>query len=241
MSQNIRVLACSDLHGHLAAFKKALEETDYDPSRDQLVLLGDYIDRGPNSVETLDYVQQLTAGGAVALAGNHEYMLIHYLAGKLSEARYFANGGDRTIKDYFELGLDIDDVMGRHVEFIGQMPCILELDNYIFVHAGIDPTRPISDQGHEEFLWIRKDFIHQPTGLDKIVVFGHTPVQSFTDDPNVWFGGDKIDIDTLAFGGYEVSVLELPSGNVTAVNVKNRGVRRYNIMPREDEAANRRL
>lgn len=67
-----RRLVISDIHGYGEALQRLLGEANYQSEKDQLVLLGDYIHKGPHSFQTLDIVQQLHHQGAIVLRGNHE-------------------------------------------------------------------------------------------------------------------------------------------------------------------------
>lgn len=67
-----RTFLISDIHGELYLFKELLEQVKYDDAKDQLILLGDYIDRGPTSKEVLDFIMTLKENGAKVLMGNHE-------------------------------------------------------------------------------------------------------------------------------------------------------------------------
>src|SRR5690606_27896179 len=62
-----RILVCSDIHGEFEKLQNVLEEAEYDPIKDQLILLGDYIDRGPKSKEVVEYVMELVGEGSIAL------------------------------------------------------------------------------------------------------------------------------------------------------------------------------
>jgi serine/threonine protein phosphatase 1 len=71
-----RILVISDIHGMHEEFDKLINGINYDPDNDQLILLGDYIDRGPEPTKCLERVIQLTQVGAIALLGNHESMCL---------------------------------------------------------------------------------------------------------------------------------------------------------------------
>lgn len=199
---------------------RLLNITNYDVSTDQLVLLGDYIDRGPDPVGTMNLVENLVAEGAVALAGNHEYMLISYLCQKISIHDYFFNGGATTLKSYDALGEKREEILQRHLRFIGTMPLILETQNYIFTHAGINPSKSLENQTNDDVLWIREKFLYHPTNLDKTVIFGHTPTFTLGTD-KIWINKNKIGIDTGAGQNRVLSILELPQGNVYSIDVKS--------------------
>lgn len=74
---NERILAISDVHGHYEELMMLLEKADYNPNRDKLILLGDYIDRGEKSYEVIQMLKKLQRKGSIILRGNHEEILIN--------------------------------------------------------------------------------------------------------------------------------------------------------------------
>ena len=98
-----RTLVISDIHGELTLFEELLQTAGYNPDKDQLILLGDYIDRGPDSKRVLEKVMELKHEGAVVLKGNHEDMMVR--AFKTDDERTWKNwinrnGGTETLKSY---------------------------------------------------------------------------------------------------------------------------------------------
>ena len=98
-----RTLVISDIHGEIELFERLLADVNYDSSHDQLILLGDYVDRGPNSKKVLDKVIELKSDGALVLKGNHEDMMIKALT--TDEERSWKNwvnrnGGRTTLESY---------------------------------------------------------------------------------------------------------------------------------------------
>ena len=73
----MRTLVLSDPHGCYELLVKALKKASYNPAQDQLIMLGDYIDRGPDSKKVVELVMDLVAGGAIALMANHEELLLN--------------------------------------------------------------------------------------------------------------------------------------------------------------------
>lgn len=98
-----RTLLTSDIHGELYLFKELLEQVKYDDSKDQLILLGDYIDRGPASKEVLDFIMKLKEHGAKVLMGNHEQIMLDVFE---KENKYewdfwlYTAGGLATMRSY---------------------------------------------------------------------------------------------------------------------------------------------
>ncbi|MEI5907062.1 metallophosphoesterase family protein [Bacillus spongiae] len=224
-----RMLAISDIHGDLEKFEKLLKLVDYNKEQDQLLLLGDYVDRGPQSRAVLDKVIELKADGAIALLGNHEKMMIEaFQTDPMSLKRWFYNGGIKTLQNYgysiekddakywytteeFPDPIEMNDDIQKHIEFLKELPYFYETDEHIFVHAGVHPETPLHSTDPYTLVWIREEFHNGYTG-DKTVIFGHTPVNYLHESPNVYFGKNKIiGIDGgCAYGG-RLNCLEVPS------------------------------
>lgn len=140
--------AIGDVHGKAGMLDELLQHWD---DRSQLVFLGDLIDRGEDSRAVLERVKDLVdQEGAVCLSGNHEYMFLTWLDNpEKSYDHYRRNGGDTTINSLLgqPLNAPVDGVADAErvkteaanlVDFIRQMPFLLETERYIFVHAGLD-------------------------------------------------------------------------------------------------------
>jgi serine/threonine protein phosphatase 1 len=204
-----RMLAISDIHGDIEKFEQLLKQVEYNKEQDQLLLLGDYVDRGPQSKAVLDKVIKLKADGAIALIGNHDKMMIDAFQGDpLALKRWYYNGGIKTLQNY---GYDIEkddakywyttdempelipmnEEIRGHIEFLKELPYYYETDTHIFVHAGVHPETPISSTESHTLVWIRDEF-HKGYAGEKTVVFGHTPVKYLHKSPEVYFGENKI-------------------------------------------------
>lgn len=237
-----RTLVISDIHGELDMLTELLEKAAYHPKRDRLFLLGDYIDRGPDSKATLDKVIELVEGGAVALKGNHEDMMVKSLIdGNERTWRNWTgrNGGDATLQSYgFQresfLFFDEDEFqkphlhsesLNRHLEFIQSLPYYIEELHTIFIHAGVKPGVPLEETDPYELLWIRDEFHTNYRGT-KTVIFGHTPTKGLHGDENntnIYFGKNSIiGIDGGAVFGGQLNCLILPHKRQVAVQAKNK-------------------
>lgn len=226
-----RTLVISDIHGEWEMFEKLLAVVHYNPHHDQLILLGDYIDRGPNPKKVLDKVIELQAQGALVLKGNHEDMMIKALTTDDEYAwKHWAhhNGGSNTLQSYgfseseFIVPEDVEFVkpvlhsktLARHLEFIQSLDPIIEYDNSIFVHAGVHPIIPIAETDPYVLMWIREEFYDYYAG-DKTVIFGHTPTTILHKNNNnhaIYFGKNRIiGIDGAAVYGGQLNCLELPA------------------------------
>ena len=204
------IYAIGDIHGNLDLLQRLLEKIQTDPARDQLVFMGDYIDRGPNPKGVVDYVLGFkrleNPQQVICLKGNHEAMFLNFLQGRDLELFLF-NGGLRTLRDYW--GEDWDQreqlvLPPEHRKFFEELRLYYETPDYLFVHGGFKPGVPPADQDEEDLLWIRGDFIASMEDFGKKVIFGHTPFKQPLVMPN------KIGIDTGAGYGNRLTCLKLP-------------------------------
>jgi serine/threonine protein phosphatase 1 len=204
------IYAIGDIHGHLDSLERLMEKIKPDLEKDQLVFMGDYIDRGPHSKGVVDYVLRLrnTAPpqNVVCLKGNHEAMFLNFLQGEDMELFLF-NGGLSTIKDYWgRHWKDLEKLVlpPDHDKFFRELKLYYETPDYIFVHGGLKPGVPLKEQDEEDLLWIRGEFITAMDDFGRKVIFGHTPFRQPLVLPN------KIGIDTGAVYGNVLTCLKLP-------------------------------
>jgi serine/threonine protein phosphatase 1 len=226
-----RTLVISDIHGEIKLFERLLADVNYNSSQDQLILLGDYVDRGPNSRKVLEKVIELKSDGAFVLKGNHEDMMIKALT---TDEEYSwknwinRNGGRKTLESYglnesefvvqddeqFIKPMLHDETLDRHLNFIQKLDHFIELEEYIFVHAGVHPNQTIGETEQYTLMWIREEF-HKAYAGEKTVIFGHTPTIHLHNNHSVYFGENNIiGIDGGAVFGGQLNCLELPSKEV---------------------------
>jgi len=213
-----RTLVISDIHGELDLFDKLLEKINYNNERDQLILLGDYIDRGANSKGVIERIIELKENGAIVLKGNHDDLLVKSFNNQSGALEHWERaGGLTTLKSYDSdiesMNIPDDINFNKHAIFLENLDYYYELEEYIFVHAGIQPDLKLSDNNPDIFLWIRELFYEMYYG-DKTVVFGHTPVSVIRGNKNhdIYFGENNvIGIDGAAAYGGQLNCLELPN------------------------------
>ncbi|WP_433743671.1 metallophosphoesterase [Paenibacillus amylolyticus] len=184
-----RLLAVSDIHGHGDLLKKLLIASDYHPEKDRLVLLGDYVNKGPDSWGTLELIRDLTQQGAIALQGNNE--------------RKWMNSMPSVPTGLFDQG-------EHYREFLYRLPLYFRSDPYLFVHAGLRPGVPLNQQTPQDLTEIRDLFWESPAHPNYTIVFGHTSTFRFHVPPwELWMGEGKLGIDTGAGHGYYLSLVDL--------------------------------
>lgn len=215
-----RVYAFGDIHGchrELELMLDTLTAKHGANSEDLFVFIGDYIDRGPNSKGVIDTLLQWSRAHpkTVFVRGNHEDMLLDFLGmGGNGGEVYLGNGGSEFFKSY---GIDphgpltevAKSLPTEHLRFLTSLELGVCVGEFLFVHAGIDPTVALEGQRSQDLMWIRSEFIPREHNLGKTVVFGHTPFADvFVHMPY------KIGIDTGLVYGNIFSVAELVEGNV---------------------------
>ena len=210
-----KTFVVGDIHGCLDPLKRLLHEIPWRSGRDRLIFVGDCIDRGPHSRAVVDLILDLirTDPQVTCLLGNHEAMLLDYLAGR-NQDLYLANRGMTTLRDYLA-GKPAGEgalLPPDHMSFYRSLKPFIELEAYYVVHAGFRPGIEIKHQSVEDMIWIREPFISSEYDFGKKVIFGHTPF------PRPLIMENKIGIDTGAVYGRRLTCIELPEERFYSVS-----------------------
>lgn len=195
-----RKFAIGDIHGCYDKLMSLMDKIS--PTIDDtIIFLGDYIDRGPQTRDVIDYLIKLNeVTNCIFLTGNHEQMLLDYINDQ-NDDMFLYTGGYATLESYGNLNQLKEHT---HMCFLNSLEWYNTDDQYIYVHAGLVPNVALHEQDHHDLIWIRANFILYPTKLTKKVIYGHTPNRS----PQVAI--DKIGIDTGAFMGGKLTAIQLP-------------------------------
>jgi serine/threonine protein phosphatase 1 len=207
------VYAIGDIHGCLRALLTLLRELR--PSTDDtVVLLGDYVNRGPDSrgvIERILYLRNET--NLIALRGNHDAAMID--ARRDEEARRYWRriGGDSTLASY--PGGTLEDVPPDHWSFlIDGCRDWHETETHIYVHATLDPRLDPEEQSTESLYWARVDQGTKPHKSGKTVICGHTSQRSGRPLDL----GHTVCIDTGCVYGLWLTGVDVASGRVWQTN-----------------------
>ena len=215
-----------DIHGRADLFEKMIERIRADSAaigeRPLIVLLGDYVDRGPSSRQVLERILRLqreTWCDIEALMGNHEEATLQFLREPGYGVSWVEYGGAATLGSYgvavpamrtdpeaWEQVREelVAAIPPAHVDLLRRMRLTYRDGDYFFVHAGVRPDVPLEAQGAEDFLWIRGAFLQAKRACDYVVVHGHTPAEAPANDR--W----RVGLDTGAYA----------TGTLTAMRFK---------------------
>lgn len=217
MNQNLFVIG--DVHGCLPKLEELLKH--WNPDNQQLVLLGDLIDKGEDSLGVILKAMKLKEDfGAVIIGGNHEKMFVDFLRDPNNKPQhYYSSGGRETIRSLYS-GQDyaskylpetvaklIEDNFKEEVKFVRSLPDYWEAGDYLFVHAGVDFSKNNwRDTTRTQFRWIRDPFHKGLNQTGKTIVFGHTPtyiLHKDRDNCGIWISScqTKIGVDGGAVEG----------------------------------------
>lgn len=219
--QGQRVYAVGDIHGRLDLFEAlmgAIEADDAQSVADTtVILLGDLVDRGPDSAGVLALAREWQARRKVRiLYGNHEELLVKSLS-SLETLRHFLRHGGRETMQSFGVpakvlaSAPVDELQeiwravlpADVLDFISGFEEMIRIGDYLFVHAGINPAIPLAEQKVGDLRWIREPFLSHPDPFEAVVVHGHT----ITDQPQD--KGNRIGLDTGAYSSGRLTALVL--------------------------------
>lgn len=218
-----RILAISDIHGNNKTFLDLLDKIALTKD-DELYLLGDYIDRGPDSKGVIDTIWKLMDDNyrVFCLKGNHEEMLFRGIAEKGIHQSSIKYGLMQTLKSFdVKNAWDIPEI---YIDFLRSLPVYLEKNDFIFVHAGLNMLIPDPFEDTVAMLWSRgwESQLNERWLQQRMVVYGHTPTEKsvIVNQLNQLEGGKYLRIDNGCF--YEFHYNKSAFSHLCAVDLSNR-------------------
>ena len=228
----LRIYAIGDIHGRLDLLNELLARISSDialrPTVKPLyVFLGDYIDRGSASRETIDrLIEHGKTHESIFLKGNHELIAIKCLSDRGLFDQWLRLGGLETLVSYgvpaetLANGKQIAELQSAfhgalpqaHFRFFRDLKNSFECGDFFFAHAGVKPNVELSRQKENDLLWIRGEFLTSKDDFGKIIVHGHTPAREIEVGPN------RINIDTGAFATGCLSCLVLEGVELSVID-----------------------
>ena len=217
-----RYYVIGDIHGRLDLFKALIAAIEQDDAQQEgvrttVVLLGDLVDRGPDSRGVIEMSMRWAKARPVRfLAGNHEEMFLNAFGDVNNLRQFVKHGGRETILSYgislarynnlslAELLAELPGLVPEeHRAFLQSFEEYIVAGDYAFVHAGISPGKPLEEQDRQSLLWIRERFLAHSAPHSHVVVHGHTIFDEVDDC------GNRIGIDTGAYRTGRLTALVL--------------------------------
>jgi serine/threonine protein phosphatase 1 len=179
-----------DIHGMRSELDRLLQQIEADADGmarpATIVFLGDLVNRGPSSrqvIERLIEGPRREGDRWITLRGNHDQLFLDALAGKSESAfeQFMRKGGAQTLASYglrkkeASLARARRAVPSAHISFLESLPFSYASGRYLFVHAGVDPDRPLDGQSEKAMMTIREPFLRKAHRLPVTVVHGHVP------------------------------------------------------------------
>jgi serine/threonine protein phosphatase 1 len=179
-----------DIHGCAKTFRALVEDRISPAKGDEIILLGDYIDRGPDSKGVIDFAMQLPQQGIElkALMGNHEISLLdaYQMEFQLPKPSFwkkpknekklawYSYGGDTTMKSF---GIeDIKQIPSEYIQWLESLDYYYSTRNYVMVHAGLNFREEDPFVDKHAMLWIRDFKVDKARIGNRKVIHGHVPV-----------------------------------------------------------------
>ena len=232
LAAGIRIYAVGDIHGRLDLLDELLARVDADlalrPSAKAIfVFLGDYIDRGSHSRETIDrLLEHRETNECVFLKGNHEQIAIDSLKDPGLFQKWMRLGGVETLVSYgitpsnwtnekriVELQAAFHRALPHaHFRFFRDQPTSFICGDFFFAHAGVRPRIELPRQTESDLLWIRDEFLLCREDFGKTIVHGHTPTLEIEVRPN------RINIDTGAFATGRLTCLVIEETTLSLID-----------------------
>ena len=202
-----RIFAVGDIHGCDVALETLLEQLALSPE-ERLILLGDVIDRGPDSRRVVEMLLEIGSCCRMDFVmGNHEQMLLDSLENPAVAESWLGWGGAETLDSY---GGHFADIPDAHLEFFAHALPYVETDNDVCVHANLEPGVALDEQTGQWLRWQKISGNERPYESGKRVICGHTPMPG--DIPHTLDGW--VMIDTGAYKGGFLTALELSTGEI---------------------------
>ncbi|WP_051612616.1 metallophosphoesterase family protein [Hyphomonas sp. CACIAM 19H1] len=243
--EGLCLYAVGDIHGRMDLLLRLVEQIDADAAqlpegvKPQIIFLGDYIDRGLQSRDVIEYFTSgaLDRYDPVFLLGNHEEALLRFLQEVNFGTQWTRFGGGETLYSYgfappnSRASLNSHEEMAKvrdawtklweafrerlpesHLSFFQSLKPYHVAGDYLFVHAGLRPGLSLEKQSQRDMLWIREEFLDDALPFDHLIVHGHTPEDAIHRDDR------RIGLDTGAFLTGKLSAARLFGTDVAFLN-----------------------
>lgn len=216
----MRRFVIGDIHGAYKALEQCLQRCGFDDDKDLLIALGDLCDGWPETCQVVERLRNIK--NIHFILGNHDYWTMEWGMTGIADPAWLNVGGENTMKSY-----EGDTMPAPHLEFFDTAKLYLELDDKLFVHAGIKPGIPLEQQSPDIFMWDRSLFqeamnryqMGHPqklTGYDEVYI-GHSPIHRLGFTKPLFTGGIWL-MDTGAGWEGVLSIMDIDTKEVYSSN-----------------------
>ncbi len=225
----------ADLLGDLLALLEDRASAEHREGGEPIaIVLGDYVDRGPDSPAVIDMLLLGRPYGyrRHCLRGNHEQSMLMFMNEPLEHREWIIQGGAETLVAYGvrppspvgtpdEAWIEAAEALKArvpqaHVDFLNELERYVVYGDYAFVHAGVDAARSLEEQTDDDLYWSRERFIASKRRFSHRVVHGHTPVERPYADQR------RIAVDTGAYASGTLTAARLEGEEVSFLSVSDR-------------------
>lgn len=235
LPEGMVIYAVGDVHGRADLLKTLFDKIEADAAASaatpRIVMLGDYIDRGFQSRQVIDFLMsdKLSRFETTFLKGNHEAALMRFLEQAEHGPEWANYGGRETLVSYGvrpprSLTMNEEWVTAHrafvecfpdsHLHFMRSLELSARFGDYGFVHAGTRPGRAFDDQQEHDLLWIRDEFLNAGGRDDVVVVHGHTPADDAYSDMR------RINVDTGAYFSGRLTAVRLETDQISFLKTR---------------------
>jgi serine/threonine protein phosphatase 1 len=230
------IVAVGDIHGQLLPLKRLLQKLKEKECAAQTrfiyVFLGDYIDRGPSSFGVVETLLEWSGDRTTTfLSGNHEAFMNEFIHDPVANKDWLQYGGLETLIDYnitlaslspsSEILTKIrdqflDNLPSTHKSFFNSLKLSFSTGDFMFAHAGVNPSIKLQDNQKKELLWIREPFLSHKGLYNKVIVHGH----SITRDGKPDIRRNRVCLETGSYTRGTITALLIDGQRKTFINSK---------------------
>ncbi|MGV3466368.1 MAG: metallophosphoesterase [Heyndrickxia sp.] len=218
-----RIIVISDIHGELELFQRLLDKVQF-CKEDYLIINGDLCEKGNNSMGVVQYIMELAANNprVHVIEGNCDTLVEYALNEDPDLIRYLCARKHSIMNEWLEeIGYQLTEEtsiqqvkeqltshFSKEINWLTQLPTVIETDQYIFVHAGLEDIEDWKDSSRDTAISI-PEFLHKSHQANKDVIVGHWPVGNYTSQ----------ELSNNPIIDHEKKIIAIDGGN----NVKNSG------------------
>ena len=185
-----RTIVVGDIHGCIDEFEELIKKLSYDKESDRLILLGDLIDRGPDSVAVVRKAREMDLE---CVMGNHEHKFL----------KWYRSAGSKN--DVYDSRAHYTQFSDEDVSYIARMSAYIKIDDFVLVHAGLRPHVPLEGQSKDDLFYMRyMDEDNKFVSLRKInkagskeAVHAHFWTEDYDGTYNIVYGHNVNDMEKI--------------------------------------------